>query len=196
VELFRQAVANQQAITFAGTAPPNGPMTVAGQPFPRAHQGHSGFTISGGGAGSLAGLVDASIAASNPDIILLHIGTNDINLNQNVAAAPQRLGALIDQITDDAPDALLVLAQIIPTTTAATNTRVQAYNAAMPALVASRVAAGKHIALVDVYTPFINTPNFGTATIMNDFLHPNDAGYVVLAQTWYAAIRDLLPAAQ
>jgi lysophospholipase L1-like esterase len=197
VELFRQALAAQRDITFVGVvAPggqngPNGPNTVNGQPFPRNHEGFSGFTISGGGAGSLAGLVDNAIAQTNPNIILLHIGTNDVNGNINVGQAPQRLGALLDQIINDAPDALLVVAQIIPTTNQQTNTRVQAYNAAIPALVQARAAAGKHIELVDLFTPFSSSPNF--ASLMNDALHPNDSGYVVMGQTWFNAIEDVLP---
>jgi lysophospholipase L1-like esterase len=31
---------------------------------------------------------------------------------------------------------------------------------------------------------------------MNDYLHPNDAGYVVMGDTWYAAIQSYLPSAQ
>lgn len=192
VELFRQALANDRSITFVGTAQPNGPNDVNGQPFPRSHQGHSGFTISGGGAGSLAQVVSQSLVPSDPDIILLHIGTNDTNGNIDLGNAPQRLGALLDQITDGAPDALLVVAQNIPITVAATNARVLAYNAAIPALVEERVAEGKHIRLLDMYTPFATTPNFANA-LMNDFLHPNDAGYVVMGETWFDAIEDVLP---
>jgi lysophospholipase L1-like esterase len=192
VELFRQALAEQRSITFVGTAPPNGPQTVDGQPFPRSHQGHSGFTISGGGAGSLAGLVNAAIDSTNPDIVLLMIGTNDVNGNIDVANAPARLGALLDQISERVPDALLVVAQLVPTTVAATNARVDAYNAAIPALIEARVSAGKHLRLVDMNAPFVANASFATA-LMNDFLHPNDAGYVVMGRTWFSAIEDVLP---
>jgi lysophospholipase L1-like esterase len=193
VELFRQALANQQNITFVGTAPANGPNDndVSGQPFPRSHQGHSGFSISGGAEGSLAGLVDAAIDTTRPNIVLLMIGTNDINGNIDVAQAPARLGRLLDQITNAAPDALLVVAQIVPTTNPQTNTRVQAYNAAIPGLVQSRVEAGKHVVLVDMFTPFISNTNF--AGLMGDYLHPNDAGYVVMGQAWHDAIDAFLP---
>jgi lysophospholipase L1-like esterase len=197
VDLFRRALADQRDITFVGVvAPggsntPNGPNMVNGQAFPRNHEGFSGFTISGGGAGSLAAQVDNAIAQTDPNIVLLMIGTNDVNGNIDVANAPNRLGALLDQIINDAPDSLLAVAQLIPTMTAQTNTRVQSYNAAIPALVRSRAAAGKHVVLVDMFTPFNSNPNF--AGLMNDNLHPNDSGYVVMAQTWYAAIDDLLP---
>jgi len=197
VDLFRRALADQRDITFVGVVAgggsntPNGPNTVSGQPFPRSHEGFSGFTISGGAAGSLAAQVDNAIDATDPNIVLLMIGTNDVNGSINLADAPNRLGALLDQITNDAPDALLAVAQIIPIANAQANTRVQAYNAAIPALVQSRAAAGKHVVLVDMFTPFNTNPN--VAGLMNDALHPNDAGYVLMAQTWYAAIDDLLP---
>lgn len=193
VELFRRTLANQERVTFVGTSqPPNGPNAVDGQTFPRAHQGHSGFTINGGGFGSLAGLVDAAIAASDPHMILLMIGTNDVNLNLDVANAPNRLEALLDQITNDAPEALLVVAQIVPTTNPDTNNQVIAYNSTIPALVEAQVDAGEHVILVDMFTPFVETPNFGT-TLMSDFLHPNDAGYVVMGEIWHAAIDPFLP---
>jgi lysophospholipase L1-like esterase len=197
VDLFRRALADQHDITFVGVVAqggsntPNGPNMVNGQPFPRNHEGFSGFTISGGGAGSLAAQVNNAIAQTDPNIVLLMIGTNDVNGNIDLANAPNRLGALLDQITNDAPDALLAVAQIIPTMTAQTNTRVQAYNGAIPALVRTRAAAGKHVVLVDMFTPFNSNANF--AGLMNDNLHPNDTGYVLMAQTWYAAIDDLLP---
>jgi lysophospholipase L1-like esterase len=197
VDLFRRALEDQRNITFVGVVAaggsntPNGPNMVSGQPFPRSHEGFSGFSISGGAAGSLAAQVDNAIDATDPNIVLLMIGTNDVNGNIDLANAPNRLGALLDQITTDAPDALLAVAQLIPITNAQANTRVQAYNAAIPALVQARAAAGKHIVLVDMFTPFSTNPN--AAGLMNDALHPNDAGYVVMAQTWYAAIEDLLP---
>ena len=80
----------------------------------------------------------------------------------------------------------------MPTKTAGTNTRVQTYNNAIPGLVQTRVAAGKHIAVVDMYGAFTANTNYQTA-LMNDDLHPNDAGYMVMAQTWYAAISSYLP---
>src|SRR4029078_5299232 len=103
VELFRQALADQRDITFVGVVAgggsntPNGPNMVSGQPFPRSNEGFPGFTISGGGAGSLAAQVDNAIDATDPNIVLLMIGTNDVNGNIDLANAPNRLGALLDQ---------------------------------------------------------------------------------------------------
>lgn len=188
VELFRRALADDHEITFAGRVA-NGPNDVDGQPFPRGHEGYSGSTINDGN-NQLANRVDAAVAAADPHIILLMIGTNDVFGQQN--NPPSDLGNLLDQLTTAAPDALLVVAQIVPTQQAAANMRVQAYNATIPGLVQERVDAGKHLALVDMFTPFSSNPGGGNA-LLADLLHPNDAGYAVMAQTWYAAIEPFLP---
>ncbi len=192
VELFHQAVQGSTPITFVGRNM-NGPQTVDNQPFPRGHEGYSGFTIDTDATHSgISPLVDAAIAMFHPHIVLLHIGTNDINGNVDVANAPTRLGALVDRITNDAPNALLVVAQIIPTTNDGTNMRVSAYNAAIAAQVERRAAAGKHVTLLDLYGVFTANASYKTA-LMSDNLHPNTTGYATMGDAWYAAIRAVLP---
>jgi lysophospholipase L1-like esterase len=192
VPLFSTTVTNMQAITFVGRNT-NGPTTVAGRTFPRNHEGYSGYTIDpGGGRSGISPLVDGAISMFHPHIVLLMIGTNDVNISLDLANAPTRLGALLDRITTDAPNALLVVARLTPTTNDTTNGRVRTYNNAIPGVVQSRVTAGKHIVLVDMYAAFTANMNYKTA-LMNDELHPNDAGYMVMAQTWYAAIGSYLP---
>jgi len=193
VELFRQAVRAGKNITFVGTQM-NGPTTVENRTFPRRHEGRGGYTIAGGGQGAIAGTVtDTAISMYHPNIVLLMIGTNDINGNINVSTAPTRLGQLIDEIIADAPTALVVVATIIPIANDGTNQRIPNYNAAIPGLVATRVAAGKHVMLVDNYAAIVRDSSFRT-TLMVDNLHPNDAGYARLGQTFYDAIAPLLPA--
>jgi lysophospholipase L1-like esterase len=195
VELFKQSITDSRSITFVGRNV-NGPtsVTVAGQTktFPRNHEGYSGYTIdTGGGRTGISTLVDAGISANLPHIVLLMIGTNDVNISLDLTNAPTRLGALLDRINKDAPKALIVVAKLVPTTNDTTNTRVRTYNDAIPGLVQTRAAAGKPIVLVDMYTAISANTSYKTA-LMNDELHPNDAGYVVMAQTWYAAIKPYL----
>lgn len=191
VELFRQAVLAGKNITFGGSQM-NGPATVENQSFPRRHEGRGGYTIAGGGNGSIAGSVtDTALSTYRPHIVLLMIGTNDINGNINVATAPTRLGELIDDITTGAPAALVVVATIIPVANNTTNQRVQTYNGAIPGLVNSRAAAGKHIVLLDNYAEFVKDPDFRTS-LMVDSLHPNAAGYAVLGRAFHGAIGALL----
>jgi len=195
VELFKQSITDSRLITFVGRNL-NGPtsVTVAGQSkqFPRNHEGYSGYTIdTGGGRTGISTLVDAGISSGMPHIVLLMIGTNDVNISLDLTNAPTRLGALLDRIIKDAPNALLVVAKLVPTTNDTTNARVRTYNDAIPGLVQTRAAAGKHIVMVDMYTAFTSNSSYKTA-LMNDELHPKDAGYAVMAQTWYAAIKSYL----
>jgi lysophospholipase L1-like esterase len=197
VELFRHAVQASQSITFIGTAPPNGPTDVAGQPFPRAHQGHQGFVINGGGfspTASLSLVLEAALPVLDPHIVLLMAGTNDVNGNNDLARAPARLVGLLDQIAASEPEALVVVAQLTPTRDAVLNARIETFNAAIAQELGALAAAGRHVALVDMYTPFVETPNYQNALLF-DRLHPNDAGYAVMGDVWYEAIGALLPSA-
>jgi lysophospholipase L1-like esterase len=194
VELFRQAVANGQSITFLGTLT-SGPTTVSNKPFPRSHEGHSGYLINTGTARpGLIPIVDAAIAKAIPHVVLVMIGTNDIAWKDDLANEPTRLGTLIDKIIVDAPKALVVVAQIGPSNDDARTALIKAYNDGIPAVVEQRAAAGKHVMMVDMFTPFVGNANYKTA-LLTDEVHPNDAGYVILGQTWYAAIRAMLPRA-
>jgi lysophospholipase L1-like esterase len=184
VELFQDALNAHQNITFVGDhSLANGPAMVGGVPFPQDNDGHSGWTID-----QIAGLVPSPALQTNPDIVLLMIGTNDMySQSQPVAQAPQRLAALLDKILGANAHALLVVAQITPLQNSASEMQVQSYNAAVPALVQARAAAGKHVALVDMHT------GFATATMLSsDGVHPNKAGYDHMGDVWYAAVKGLL----
>jgi lysophospholipase L1-like esterase len=191
VNLFHRALDAGLNLTFVGSGA-NGPAMVDGVAFPQEHEGHSGYTIdTGGGREGITPLIVQAMTDHTPDIILLMIGTNDVDIQLDLANAPARLGTLIDLIFTTKPDVMLVLAQIVPTTDDTENMRVQTYNAAMSALVSTRVAQGKRIVLVDMYGAF--TANAGyKAAYMSDGLHPNDDGYVVMASVWFPAIVNVL----
>jgi GDSL-like Lipase/Acylhydrolase family len=176
IHLFELATEAGKNITFVGGST-NGPMMVAGKQFPRAHEGHSGWTIS-----QIDGIVPTPALSVSPHIVLLHIGTND--MFQGAANADQRLGALIDQIIQTLPDALLVVSNIIPFPSAAGS--VTTYNAAVPGVVDARAKAGKHVVFVDQFKGFPTSE-------LADGVHPNAAGYARMAESWYASISMYLP---
>ncbi len=192
--LFMSVVAAGQRITFTGSLS-DGPNTVSGQTFPKNNEGHSGWGISevnpnsGGNAGIATVIPSPAFGSGSggvPNIILLHIGTND----QGSFAATQMtsdLTGLLDKIIANAPDALLVVAQIIPLGYG-TNDVIKAYNQAIPGVVQQRAAAGKHIVPVDMYTAFNTSTMLGS-----DSIHPNSTGYQFMADHWYSVIGPLLP---
>ena len=168
VEIFRKAVQNGKNLTFVGSLQ-NGPNTVENETFPKRHEGHGGYTIDtdSGHSGISGQITDKAISDFHPHVVLLMIGTNDINGNVDVGNAPKRLGNLIDDIASSAPDALIVVASIIPIANDGTNQKVITYNAAIPGVVSARATAGKHVIFLDNYATFSSNPNYKTA-LMGD----------------------------
>jgi len=194
VELFRQALDQGKSITFVGAATPNGPSDVDGTPFPRNHEGHGGFTIDtdSGHSGISGAITDDALDDFDPDIVLLMIGTNDINGNVDVNNAPQRLGNLIDDIIARAPDTLVVVASVVPVIDTSTDAKITQYNAGVEEAALARATEGAHVVFVDNYAAIHEVASWQTA-LMADNLHPNDAGYGVLGQSFFAAIDEYLP---
>ncbi len=116
-----------------------------------------------------------------PDVILLMIGTNDIDQNFEPENAPKRLNAFITSIYDYCPNVKLFLATIVPMKNER-NPNVIACNAAFPQLVAEHRAKGHDVRLVPMYDALDTTTDFA------DTLHPNLSGYTKMAQTWDAAL--------
>lgn len=140
------------------------------------NEGHSGWRID-----QIAASVDGWLATYQPDVVLLHIGTNDMNQNYQVGTAPQRLGALIDQILVARPAATVLVAKIVPALDAAIQARIDAFNAAVPGVIAARGARAKLVDLSGL-----------AAADLNDTLHPNDSGYARMAVRWYTALEPVL----
>jgi lysophospholipase L1-like esterase len=144
------------------------------------HEGHSGWRID-----QLTAQIDGWLATSRPDVILLHIGTNDMNQNVDIANAPTRLGTLLDRIYADLPSVTVLVAAVVPAGDATVNARVNAFNAKLPAVVQKRADAGRAAHFVNL------NATIGSAD-MNDGLHPNDAGYTKMASLWHSALEGVL----
>jgi hypothetical protein len=179
VELFTRAIHDGKHVTFVGSQS-DGPATVAGVAFPGNNEGHPGWTIA-----QITGIATPSNALKDaPQIILLHIGTND--LPNSLTGASDRLAQLVDQIVAALPNALLVVAQIIPLPWAESS--VVTYNAAIPGIVQMRASQGKHVILIDLNTGFPSSNG-----LSSDNIHPNDSvGYPWMGDQWYAAIQQYL----
>ncbi|KAL8689816.1 MAG: hypothetical protein Q9224_004554, partial [Gallowayella concinna] len=119
----------------------------------------------------------------DPNIVLLHAGTNDLNESPAIdpSHAPDRLGALIDQIIADGPDAVVLVAQIINAANANTESLIQKYNNAIPGVVSQRAKAGHKVMVVDMRGI--------TSADLKDGLHPNEAGYQKMADVWFKGIQ-------
>jgi lysophospholipase L1-like esterase len=168
-------------------------------------EGHSGYTIAvqpGSGFGNLTDSISGYLNSRLfPDIILLMIGTNDINRNYQVDQAPAKLDHLISLISDLStglkPNSKLVVSTILPIDDAhnqfrssgtdfSANARAIAFNATIPGIVAAHRSRGEHVFFTDINSLF-------TFSDIEDGLHPTPAGFDKLGDAWYATINTLVP---
>jgi len=180
-------LAANQSATFVGSRS-GGPNQVAGQAFPKNHEGHSGWTIDPGyspyGSGGISSLVPSPAFDTIPNIVLLMIVTNDVTADSGQSGMADRLEGLLNKIVEAAPDALVVVAELTPVSWKPPE--LSDYNAQIPGIVRARAASGQHILAVDMNAmPLSN--------LASDNVHPNDQGYSYMADIWYAAIEDVLP---
>ena len=102
--------------------------------FDPDHEGFNGFWID-----QIAERMDAALATCHPNLIALHIGTNDLGQNYQVPDAPKRLAALIDTIIADDPKVTILVAQLVCNATPATQSLINAFNAIKSPRSSSRV---------------------------------------------------------
>ncbi|MCJ1260957.1 hypothetical protein MMC22_000821 [Lobaria immixta] len=141
------------------------------------YEGHSGYTIN-----EISGQASKSLP-SRPNVVLLHAGTNDLNRPASPAGAPERLGRLIDKILKSCPDAVVLVAKIIPSKRPVVQDRIKTFNAKIVEVAAQHAEAGKHVLLVDMFGSLTH------ADLRDDF-HPNNGGYKKMADKWYQAIEQ------
>ncbi|KAL3426902.1 gdsl-like lipase acylhydrolase [Phlyctema vagabunda] len=148
----------------------------AGSMADNANEGHPGFRID-----EIAVQATQNFKTA-PNVVLLMAGTNDILQNRDVATAPDRLAALIDQLVAGIPTAAILVATLTPLLAAALEAERVTYNEAIPGIVRERAQAGKLVQVVDMSS--VATTGIDSV----DGIHPNDDGYAMMAQAWYAGV--------
>jgi hypothetical protein len=157
----------------------------------------------------------------HPDIILIHLGTNNMaaigpgdpigpysedggeTLLYNPTGIMAEFLLFILSCYDGYPAdiPLIVLSQIIPR--ADRMEEVAAFNSYLEEMaldMAYGVVTGApvHVVICDHHTPFIENPLLFTGQpgdYMDDTVHPNDLGYHVMAETYFASLLDETPPA-
>jgi VCBS repeat-containing protein len=130
--------------------------------------------------------------STQPDVILLHIGTNGINDIGGTSAAD--VAAILDRIktweTANSSPVTVFLARIIGSPNATTNTNVTAFNNNVAAMAQARIDNGDKIFIVNQQTGALLNYQIGAADgspsgpDMGDNLHPNQDGYEKMGDKW------------
>ena len=175
VWLWQESEAAGWHVHFVGSLS-NGPSTLK----ERNHEGHSGWRID-----QISAHVVPWLRRYQPQLILLHIGTNDILQGYGPVVAQQRLHLLLDQITTTLPDTIVIVAQVTPLGHAALDAQIMQYNQSIPTLVKNEQAQGRHVEYVDMH-------NVVPVRDVTDSIHPNNDGYMRMAHVWYNALAKLM----
>ncbi|MFI6763144.1 cellulose binding domain-containing protein [Micromonospora sp. NPDC050417] len=169
-------------IDFVGTLGPQG----CGQAYDGDNEGHGGALVTNvANQNQLPGW----LAATRPDIVLMHFGTNDVWSNVAPATILTAYGKLVDQMRASNPVTKVLVAQIIPmapSTCTECGQRVVALNNAMASWVSSKSTAQSPVVLVDQWT------GFSTGSDTYDGVHPNTSGDQKMSDRWYPALTAAL----
>jgi len=115
----------------------------------------------------------------NPRAVVLLIGTNDIGQGWTAAQVAQGILACAEAVRTAVPHAAIVVLSVFPrdTATSPANVAVEAANAAL-----AQDQLPGNTQLVDM-TPTLSGPDGGPIPSLfgDDLLHPNSAGYQVIA---------------
>ncbi|MEV0002055.1 cellulose binding domain-containing protein [Micromonospora sp. NPDC050980] len=174
-------------VDFVGTLGPQG----CGVTYDGDNEGHGGYL-----ATNIANqnLLPGWLAATHPDVVLMHLGTNDVWSNIAPGTILAAYSKLVDQMRAANPATTVLVAKIIPMNPASCpqcGQRTVALNAAIDGWASARTTAASPIVVVDQWT------GFSTATDTYDGVHPNAAGDQKMSDRWYpaltAALRRTIP---
>jgi lysophospholipase L1-like esterase len=177
-----QQAGKASSVDFVGTLPPQG----CGFTYDGENEGHGGFLATNvADQNQLVGW----LAATDPDVVMMHFGTNDVWSNRPPATILAAFTKLVGQMRASNPAMKILVAKIIPMnpgSCAECAQRVIDLNAAIPAWAAATTTAASPVTVVDQWT------GFNTATDTGDGVHPNAAGDQKIASRWYPALTAAL----
>src|SRR5690242_8955752 len=127
--------------------------------------------------------IDA-IPAANPNIMLVHLGTNDA-VQPDLTDWQTRIGNLIDQALAASPTLHICIAKIQYSRNTGAITNEQTINAAITAAVNARTTTGR-----DTTADMTGIP----ARWTEDGIHPGNTAYNDMPHRWLDAIEGWLPA--
>jgi lysophospholipase L1-like esterase len=142
------------------------------------HEGHSGIRDD-----EVASNVFSWLQTNPADIVLLHIGTNDMDPD-TLDTGTEDVEAILDEIDSYSPDITVVLALIINRDIYSPETHQ--FNIDITAMAEARMANGDKIIMVDQESALTYPDD------LSDDVHPNVTGYEKMADVWFEALDTLL----
>jgi lysophospholipase L1-like esterase len=132
----------------------------------------------------------AWLSATKPDVVLMHLGTNDVWSNRATADILTAFTTLVGQMRASNSSMKILVAKIIPMDSAQScsgcGDGVIALNNALTNWASGLSTSASPITLVDQWSGFSATAD------TSDGVHPTDAGHKKMAAKWYPALAAVL----
>ena len=151
------------------------------------NDGHGGYLATNIASQNL---LPGWLSATNPDIVVMHLGTNDVWNNIAPATILNAFSTLVNQMRANNPNVKILVAKILPMNPNGCSDcpqRVINFNAAIPAWASSKSTSQSPITVVDQWT------GFSTSADTVDGVHPNSTtGIQKVSDKWYPALVSVL----
>lgn len=160
---------------------------VGSQYYLTPHEGHSGI-----GPIGMANTDDLKkwLSATNPEIVIMHLGTNNSWGNNQAAEIISSFTTLVSQMRANNPNMRIMVAKIIPMHPSgsgeSSNNNVIDLNSRIDDWAKGLSTSQSPIIVVDQYT------GFDTTIDTYDGVHPNDSGCIKMADKWFEALEKVL----
>ncbi len=148
--------------------------------FDRDHEGHWGWTIN-----QVLEQLDGWAQAANADVVLIHLGTNDLFRGDDPETVVKELQEVVARLRAVNPRVALFIAELIPA-----RDQAPAF-AQLNEKIRGLSAMGTEespVVIVDQFT------GFDVAQHTYDGVHPNAEGEALIASRWFDALKTWLPA--
>lgn len=181
-KLYVDLSAAGYAVDFVGSED-NGRGATTGEVFDTQHEGHGGIK-----AEEVALDIHNWLVANPAEVVLLHIGTNDIAGNPQDTSVND-IEAILNEIDRFDPNVTVVLARIVNQLNNNGQPRftVKQFNQNIQVLAEERVGRGDKVVVVDLETALDYNVDLA------DDLHPNIQGYNKMADRWFSALTRFIP---
>jgi lysophospholipase L1-like esterase len=177
--LWHKLINHGYNVDFVGTqegvadGPPGNP------DFDQDHEGRPGWT-----ADSAVGAINGIASATQPNVVLLDLGANDIIQGSAVSDVVARLQGIIDELRAVNPNVKVLVAE--PTPYVGPNSKqLSKLKGAISNMAKHTSQAGSRVIAVDLFGGF----NVQKDTF--DGMHPDESGELKIAAKFYSALRKL-----
>ncbi len=157
------------------------------QTFDTDHEGHWGWSadqILNGFPGTEK--LDDFINKNTPDVVLLHLGSNDIFRGEPIQEIEADLTKIINTLISLNKNIIILIAQILPVADNRINQRIGILNNAISQLPNKINISEKQLVVVNQFE------GFNPQTDTYDGAHPNSAGEDKMAGKWYSALQSVI----